>query len=153
MLETLRAGIASYGTPEEVLTDNGSQYITWRGMEKARGQGLNRVSGVVRDIATDGIGEADGAADVVLLFNLLHCEDAGALLRESWRVLRAGGRIGAVHWRSDVPAPRGPELAIRPHPEAIERWLIEAGFTILVPPKVLQPYHFGLVGSKQPEAT
>ncbi len=31
VLEVLRAGIASYGTPEEILTDNGSQYITWRG--------------------------------------------------------------------------------------------------------------------------
>lgn len=31
VLEVLRAGIASYGTPEEVLTDNGSQYVTWRG--------------------------------------------------------------------------------------------------------------------------
>jgi transposase InsO family protein len=31
VLEVLRAGIASYNSPEEVLTDNGSQYITWRG--------------------------------------------------------------------------------------------------------------------------
>jgi transposase InsO family protein len=31
VLETLRSGIASYQTPEEVLTDNGSQYVTWRG--------------------------------------------------------------------------------------------------------------------------
>jgi transposase InsO family protein len=31
VLETFRAGIASYGNPAEVLTDNGSQYITWRG--------------------------------------------------------------------------------------------------------------------------
>ena len=30
-LEVLRAGIASYQAPEEVLTDNGAQYITWRG--------------------------------------------------------------------------------------------------------------------------
>jgi hypothetical protein len=30
-LEVLRAGITNYGTPEEILTDNGSQYITWRG--------------------------------------------------------------------------------------------------------------------------
>jgi hypothetical protein len=27
----LRSGIASYGSPEEILTDNGSQYVTWRG--------------------------------------------------------------------------------------------------------------------------
>ncbi len=31
VLETFRAGIVSYGSPKEVLTDNGSQYITWRG--------------------------------------------------------------------------------------------------------------------------
>lgn len=31
VLEVLRAAISSYGTPEEILTDNGSQYITWRG--------------------------------------------------------------------------------------------------------------------------
>lgn len=31
VLEVLRAGIDSYGAPEEILTDNGSQYVTWRG--------------------------------------------------------------------------------------------------------------------------
>jgi len=31
VLEVLRASIAGYGVPEEILTDNGSQYITWRG--------------------------------------------------------------------------------------------------------------------------
>jgi transposase InsO family protein len=31
VLEVLRAGLSSHGTPQEVLTDNGSQYVTWRG--------------------------------------------------------------------------------------------------------------------------
>jgi transposase InsO family protein len=31
VLETLRAGLTSYGVPQEILTDNGSQYVTWRG--------------------------------------------------------------------------------------------------------------------------
>jgi transposase InsO family protein len=31
VLEVLRAAMASYGTPAEILTDNGSQYVTWRG--------------------------------------------------------------------------------------------------------------------------
>lgn len=31
VLEVLRAGITSYGAPREVLTDNGAQYVTWRG--------------------------------------------------------------------------------------------------------------------------
>jgi transposase InsO family protein len=31
VLEVFRAGLTSYGPPKEVLTDNGSQYVTWRG--------------------------------------------------------------------------------------------------------------------------
>jgi transposase InsO family protein len=31
VLEVVRAAIASYGPPEEILTDNGPQYVTWRG--------------------------------------------------------------------------------------------------------------------------
>ncbi|MFB3894009.1 MAG: DDE-type integrase/transposase/recombinase, partial [Phycisphaerae bacterium] len=31
VIEVLRAGIASCSAPQEVLTDNGSQYVTWRG--------------------------------------------------------------------------------------------------------------------------
>jgi hypothetical protein len=31
VLEVLRAALTSYGRPEEILTDNGSQYVTWRG--------------------------------------------------------------------------------------------------------------------------
>jgi transposase InsO family protein len=36
VIETLRAAIASYGRPEEVLTDNGPQYVTWRGTSAFR---------------------------------------------------------------------------------------------------------------------
>lgn len=31
VIEVLRSGLSSYGAPEEILTDNGAQYITWRG--------------------------------------------------------------------------------------------------------------------------
>src|SRR5438105_351941 len=31
VLEVLRAALTSQGTPQEILTDNGSQYVTWRG--------------------------------------------------------------------------------------------------------------------------
>jgi transposase InsO family protein len=34
VIEILEAGIASYGVPEEVLTDNGPQYVTWRGKSR-----------------------------------------------------------------------------------------------------------------------
>ena len=31
VIEALEAGLANYGVPEEILTDNGPQYVTWRG--------------------------------------------------------------------------------------------------------------------------
>jgi transposase InsO family protein len=31
VLEVLRAALTSYGAPKEILTDNGTQYVTWRG--------------------------------------------------------------------------------------------------------------------------
>jgi transposase InsO family protein len=31
VLEVVRAAITAYGVPAEILTDNGSQYVTWRG--------------------------------------------------------------------------------------------------------------------------
>lgn len=34
VLEILTAGISSYGPPEEVLTDNGPQYASWRGRSR-----------------------------------------------------------------------------------------------------------------------
>jgi transposase InsO family protein len=34
VLEVLRAGLTSYGAPEEILTDNGTQYVTWRGKSR-----------------------------------------------------------------------------------------------------------------------
>jgi len=36
VMETLRAGITSYGAPREILTDNGTQFITWRGTSAFR---------------------------------------------------------------------------------------------------------------------
>ena len=58
VLETLRAGIASYGTPEEVLTDNGSQYITWRGtsqfQHECRKRGIKQIVSAPRHPQTLG---------------------------------------------------------------------------------------------------
>jgi len=34
VLEVLEAGITAWGPPEEILTDNGPQYVTWRGKSR-----------------------------------------------------------------------------------------------------------------------
>jgi transposase InsO family protein len=50
VLEVLRAGLANYGPPQEVLTDNGSQYVTWRG-KSAFSRELERL-GIRQIVAT-----------------------------------------------------------------------------------------------------
>ena len=102
---------------------------------KARAEGLSNVRPVLRDVMLDGTGLPDGGADIVLLFNLLHCEQPLELLREARRTLQPGGRVGIMHWRSDIPTPRGPDLSIRPSPEQCAAWLHEAGYDLAVRPQ------------------
>ena len=113
-----------------------------------RAASLPHVEVRLHDVTGVGLGVQHSSADVVLLFNLLHCEDPVALLRAARTALRPSGRVGIIHWRSDVPTPRGPALAIRPLPENCVSWAMAAGLTVSVPPVVLPPYHFGLVATR-----
>ena len=115
---------------------------------KARQAGHHHVHCRVADVTAESLGVEPASAAVVLLFNLLHCEDPLALLTSAQVALRPGGRLAAIHWRSDVPTPRGPDLAIRPRPEVLRSLLVRTGFAIALEPVVLPPYHFGLVGTR-----
>jgi len=107
---------------------------------------LPHVHARVLDVTTGSLGVDAHTADVVLLFNLLHCDAPLSLLTAAHAALRPGGRVGVIHWRSDVPTPRGPDLSIRPTPERCRSWLLDAGFEIDRDVTILPPYHFGLVG-------
>jgi SAM-dependent methyltransferase len=113
---------------------------------KAQQAGLHHVQCRLADVTEEALGVEAGSAYAVLLFNLLHCEDPAALLTAAGTALRPGGRLAAIHWRSDVPTPRGPDLSIRPRPEALRALLVQAGFSIAIEPVVLPPFHFGLLG-------
>lgn len=114
---------------------------------KAEAQGLSNVRAEVRDIVADGSGLDSGTQDHALIFNLLHLEQPVALLQEAHRVLHDEGILFVMHWRSDIPTPRGPSLAIRPRPEQCQTWLEEAGFRNIEPVNLQPccPYHFGLI--------
>ena len=108
---------------------------------------LANVRALERDFVAAGTGLADDSIGYVMLFNILHAEDAVGLLREAHRVLRPGGLAAIIHWIPDARTPRGPDLAIRPRPEQCSAWASEAG---LAPQgsQLLPPYHYGLTARK-----
>jgi SAM-dependent methyltransferase len=110
--------------------------------------GLRNVETIERDFVADGTGLPDHSTDYAMLFNILHAEDPGNLLREAFRLLRSAGMVAVIHWVHDAATPRGPNLAIRPRPEQCRQWLQEAGFQIVIPHVSLPPHHYGVVGRK-----
>lgn len=116
---------------------------------RVRAADLRNVKLSQRDVVADGFGLAAGSVDAVLLFNILHAENPATLLRASAQVLSPNGRVLVIHWRSDVPTPRGPDLSIRPRPEQIVQWADETGLlTAREPAQILPPWHFGLTLSR-----
>jgi ubiquinone/menaquinone biosynthesis C-methylase UbiE len=101
-----------------------------------------------KDILTQTTGLAENSIDYVMLFNILHCESPVEFLNEAYRILKPKGKVGIMHWRSDIITPRGPELKIRPKPDQILQWIDEQKFSLLKKPVVLEPYLFGLILSK-----
>lgn len=118
--------------------------------ETALRENLMNLAVEERDFVAVGTGIPDASVDRVLLFNILHIEQPVALLTEAHRILRPGGEASVIHWRSDIPTPRGPSLAIRPTPVQCLAWAETAGFQgALRAIGEYAPYHFGLVLHKR----
>lgn len=98
--------------------------------DQALAEGLSGVRVQERDFVKDGTGLPDHSVDHVMLYNLLHIEEPEALLREARRILRPGGTASVIHWRRDIPTPRGPSMTIRPGPEQCRAWAEAVGFTV-----------------------
>jgi SAM-dependent methyltransferase len=106
--------------------------------------GVKNLRLTVRDVVADGFGLPPKSVDAVLLFNILHADNPVDLLRVAGDVVRPGGRVLAIHWRSDIPTPRGPDLSIRPRAEQVAAWAESAGLRP-EPSQLLAPWHFGMV--------
>lgn len=101
----------------------------------------------VCDFVTDGTGLKPATQAHVMIYNLLHIETPLELLLEAYRVLQPGGKLSVIHWRRDIPTPRGPALEIRPSPEQCRTWIKNAGFQLIQDIDVSEccQFHFGIV--------
>ena len=89
----------------------------------------------------------DSIANLVYMINLHHeLEDPVIILKESFRILRDGGKLIIIDWKKEE-TPEGPPLAIRVTEETIESQMLACGFTNIKKHSVL-PYHNFLIGEK-----
>jgi ubiquinone/menaquinone biosynthesis C-methylase UbiE len=102
-----------------------------------------------RDILTQTTGLAENSIDYVMLFNILHHESPGEFFTEAYRILRPKGKMGILHWHTDILTPRGPELKIGPKPDQILQFVDRQKFKIYKETVIIKPYHYGLIISKQ----
>lgn len=112
--------------------------------QRASVAGLANIQAEIRDVLASGFGPPAGSCDAALLFNILHVEKPVALLSAARDVVRPGGLVAVIHWRSDIATPRGPSLDIRPRPEQITAWAADAGLAAEGAGFELPPWHFGL---------
>lgn len=117
---------------------------------KAESEHLANVRVSCRDFVEMGTALPSISIGFVMLFNILHCEQPEVLLREAWRILSPGGRLGIMHWNYDPTTPRGPSMDIRPRPQQCRDWAEHVGFQLVMPKKIdLPPYHYGWVMEKR----
>jgi len=107
----------------------------------------NKVKIILRDFMSEGSGLGDASVDYIMLFNILHTEEPKKLLKEAYRILRPGGRLGIIHWNHDPTTPAGPPMNIRPKPEQCIKWAKSVGFNF-EKRHDLKPHHYGIVINK-----
>ncbi|HZK69791.1 MAG TPA: class I SAM-dependent methyltransferase [Paludibacter sp.] len=115
--------------------------------DKIDRQNISNIELHLHDFIAQGSGLPDNSVDYVMLFNILHHDHPTSILNEVHRIVKPGKSAGIVHWRSDIPTPRGPKPDIRPTPEQCKQWAIASGF-IVQKEVLLGPYHFGIIISK-----
>ncbi len=112
--------------------------------ENARKAGVSNVIFRLRDVLEQGTDLEPESIDLMLLFNLLHFAEKRILLEEASRILKVGGRVAIIHWRKDIPTPRGPKVTLRPD----QGQILEASEGLNLhshgKSRILAPYHWGI---------
>lgn len=105
---------------------------------------LNHVQLIQRDLVNEGSNLPDSSADLVLIFNLLHGPHNQQLVTEASRLLTHKGRIAILHWRNDIPTPRGPAIETRPDLSSIQKLCQKLPLQLTHHRQAIGPYHWGV---------
>jgi len=106
--------------------------------------GLTNVSFILRDVLEQGSKLEAESLDLVLLFNILHFKERRILLQEAARILKPGGVVAILHWRKDIPTPRGPAVDTRPDQTQMLSAATGLDLQFTGNSRILEPFHWGM---------
>jgi ubiquinone/menaquinone biosynthesis C-methylase UbiE len=109
-----------------------------------RNAGLSNVSFGLRDVVEQGTNLEPNSTGMVLLFNILHFSGIRILLEEASRILTVDGIVAIIHWRKDIPTPRGPAISDRPDKDQILNAADGLNLHVHSESRILTPYHWGI---------
>lgn len=88
--------------------------------------GFKNVTVVQADLAQPLTEIPEATADYVIMSNIVHQVDRGALLKNAYRVLKTGGKVLIVDWKKGY-TPFGPPQELRVAPEDLEHECTKVG--------------------------
>lgn len=98
-------------------------------MSAAKHAMVKNVYTICHDMEEPGVPIADGSCDSVILAGILHLSHLQKnVLRESYRVLKTGGKVIVIEWKKQ-PLPFGPNIAMRIAPEELTKIMTAGGFS------------------------
>lgn len=127
-----------------IYTFNIEQSMIDIAQENARKAGVTNITFNLRDVLEQGTGLESNSINMVLLFNILHFTERRELLAEAARILDVGGVVAIIHWRKDIPTPRGPALSLRPDLSDILSASVGLNLQLSGSSRILEPYHWGV---------
>jgi SAM-dependent methyltransferase len=110
----------------------------------AANAGIRNITFRLQDVIQEGTGLPAHSMGLVLLFNILHSPERTQVLLEASRTLKRSGRVAIIHWRRDLPTPRGPSVDSRPDLPSIIDSIAGLDLAPHGDSRILEPYHWGM---------
>ena len=110
----------------------------------AKHQGVKNIYTIKHNLEMPGLQIPENSCDVAVLASTLHlCKNKKTVLRETYRVLKTGGRLIVIEWKKSH-LPFGPDINRRISEQEVQELMVQNAFRF-VSEMPTDHYHYALI--------